>query len=342
MSKLSALFLINPHSGVFSKEDLPRLIDKYVDHEKFSVAIRTTEYAGHANELATRAGLEGVDMVVAVGGDGTVNEVARAIVHTPTALGIIPCGSGNGLARHLLLPINVRKCINILNSFEVHPLDYGTIEAHPFFCTCGVGFDALISKRFATSTRRGPIKYAENVLQEVLAYQRETYELETAERKTVYDAMLVTCANASQYGNNAYIAPQASMSDGMLDVIIIKPLDLIEASQVSIEIFNKTLHQNERIETFRTKALTIHRVAPGVIHYDGDPAYAGTDVDIAICERGINVIVNPTGDRTSRLPNAIQSATAELFNTLNALRREAQNYIKQTTAIPPKKTDNNQ
>ncbi len=342
MSPRTAVFIINPRSGVASKEDLPRLIRKYVDPSVFTATISVTEYAGHASVLAAAARDRGVDVVVAVGGDGTVNEVARAIVHSNTALGIIPCGSGNGLARHLLLPMNVRNSIRMLNACEIHALDYGTIDGHPFFCTCGVGFDAIVSARFATSLRRGAISYVENIVQEALNYRPETYTLTANGTTMQHEALLISCANASQYGNNAYIAPQASMSDGMLDVIIIKPLDLIEASQVSIEIFNKTLHQNERIETFRTKALTIHRVAPGVIHYDGDPAYAGTDVDIAICERGINVIVNPTGDRTSRLPNAIQSATAELFNTLNALRREAQNYIKQTTAIPPKKTDNNQ
>ncbi len=329
MGKQRALFVINPHSGVLSKDDIPRLINKYVDHERFSVDIRITEYAGHANELATRAKDDGVDMVVAVGGDGTVNEVARAIVHSSTALGIIPCGSGNGLARHLLLPINVRKCINILNAYDVRRLDYGTIETHPFFCTCGVGFDALISKRFATSTRRGPIKYAENVLQEVLAYQHETYELEATGQKASYDAMLVTCANASQYGNNAYIAPQASMSDGMLDVTIIGPLDLLEASQVSIEIFNKTLNQNSLIKTFQTKELTIRRTKEGAIHFDGEPAEAGRELHVSVHEKGIRVVVNPDGDRSLRLPNPIQTATAQLFNNINLIRHAIQNQIKQ-------------
>ncbi len=330
MSKRTVVFVINPHSGVVGKSDIPRLINKYLDHEKFNHTISFTEYAGHANVIATQAREAGVDVVVAVGGDGTVNEVARAIVHSSTALGIIPGGSGNGLARHLLLPINVRKCIKILNVCEIHRLDYGTIDNHPFFCTCGVGFDAFISRKFATSSRRGPITYAENVMQEALNYKPETYEIVTDNGTTIYKALLISIANASQYGNNAYIAPQASMSDGMLDVIIIEPLDFIEASQVSIEMFNKTLNQNSKIKTFRTKELRIRRTKEGVIHFDGDPAEAGKELCVRIHEKGINVIVNPTGDKRLRRPNAIQTATAQLFNNINFLRKAFQNQIKQS------------
>ncbi len=329
MAKHSAVFIINPHSGVTDKSDIPRLINKYIDQDRFSFSIFFTQYAGHACQLADKAQREGVDVVVAVGGDGTVNEVGRALVNTSTALGVIPCGSGNGLARHLLLPINVRKCIGILNAYEVHRLDYGTIDEHPFFCTCGIGFDAFISQKFANAGKRGPITYAENILQEGLNYKPETYEIIRGDEASIHKAILITCANASQYGNNAYIAPHASMRDGMLDVIIIEPLDLIEASQVSIEIFSKTLDQNSKIKTFRTKELCIKREREGVIHYDGDPVNAGREVAIRIHEQGINVVVNPFGDKSIRRPNAIQIATAQFFNNINVLRRTLQNQIRQ-------------
>lgn len=329
MSKTTAVFIINPHSGIAGKSDIPRLIDKYLDGDKFEWTVRFTEYAGHANAIAAEAREEGKDVVVAVGGDGTVNEVARAIVHSPTVLGIIPSGSGNGLARHLMLPINVRKCIKLLNDFEIHQLDYGTIDFHPFFCTCGVGFDAFISQKFAKSSRRGPIVYAENVVQEALNYKPEIYELTTDGQTAEYEALLISIANASQYGNNAYIAPQASMSDGMLDVIIVEPLDFLEASQASIEMFNKTLNQNSKIKTFRTKELTIRRASEGVIHFDGDPAEAGRELHVKIHEKGINVIVNPGADKSQRQPNAMQNATAQLFNNINFLRRNFQSQLRQ-------------
>lgn len=218
--KKKIVFIMNPISGTASKASIPNLIDSILDKDRFEYEIRTTERAGHASEIAFEAKEAHVDIVVAVGGDGTVNEVARAIVHSDTALGILPCGSGNGLARHLMLPMNLKKSIEIINQCEIHDLDYGVINGYPFFCTCGMGFDAFVSMKFAESGKRGPISYAENILREGLKYQPETYTLEDETETKQYKAFLISCANASQYGNNAYIAPQASMSDGLMDVVI--------------------------------------------------------------------------------------------------------------------------
>lgn len=162
--KKRILFIINPISGAASKARIPEAIEAYLDHDQYEYRIVETKYAGHAATIARDASVEGVDVVVAIGGDGTVNEVARGIVHSNTALGIIPCGSGNGLARHLLLPLNVRKCIEIINRYEVHELDYGIINEYPFFCTCGVGFDAFVSQKFAEAGKRGPITYLQKYL----------------------------------------------------------------------------------------------------------------------------------------------------------------------------------
>lgn len=324
---------MNPISGTTSKAGIPELIENCLDKEKFSYEICMTEYAGHASAIASKAKEAGIDIVVAVGGDGTVNEVARAIVHSKTALGIIPCGSGNGLARHLLLPMNLKKSIDIINACEIRALDYGLINDYPFFCTCGMGFDAFVSQKFAESGKRGPISYAENILREGLKYKPETYIIEDENGTSQYEAFLVSCANASQYGNNAYIAPQASMSDGLLDVVIMEPFDILEAPQVGVEMFNKTLDKNSKIKSFRTKKLHIRRSAPGVIHYDGDPVMAGTEIDVALIEKGINVLVNPFTDRSERQPNAIQNATAQLFNDLNNVRYDMQNAGKKIEAI---------
>lgn len=318
--KKKAVFVINLISGTSDKAAIPGLIDQYLDKTKFEYEIAITQYAGHASEIATKAKDDGVDVVVAVGGDGTVNEVARAIVHSNTALGIIPCGSGNGLARHLLLPLNVRKAIDVINRSEVRQLDYGIINDYPFFCTCGMGFDAFVSMKFAEAGKRGPITYVENVLREGLKYKPETYTIEDENSTLQYKAFLISCANASQYGNNAYIAPQASMSDGLMDVIIMEPFDVFEAPQISIEMFSKTLDKNSKIKTFRTRHLHIHRDKPGVIHYDGDPVMTGADIDIELKPKGINIIVNTMADRSERQPNALQNAAAELFNEINEIR----------------------
>lgn len=321
---------MNPISGTTNKAGIPELIESTIDKDKFDYDIYMTKYAGHAAVIATDAKNAKIDIVVAIGGDGTVNEVARSIIHSQTALGIIPCGSGNGLARHLMLPMNIKKSIEIINRCEIHDLDYGMINDYPFFCTCGMGFDAFVSMKFAEAGKRGPITYVENVLREGLKYEPETYELEDETGSKKYKAFLISCANASQYGNNAYIAPQASMSDGLLDVIIMEPFDILEAPQISIDMFNKTLDKNSKIKSFRCKNLHIHRSKPGVIHYDGDPVMSGEDIDIMLQEKGIKIIVNPDADKSLRKPNAIQSAAADLFNEINVVRED---LTKQTRHI---------
>ena len=331
--KKKIVFIMNPISGTNSKAAIPSLIDSYIDKELFEYEIRKTERAGHASEIATEAKNNHVDIVVAVGGDGTVNEVARSIVHSGTALGILPCGSGNGLARHLLLPMNLKKSLEVINECVIRDLDYGVINEHPFFCTCGMGFDAFVSMKFAESGKRGPISYAENILREGLKYKPETYTLEDETGTKQYKAFLISCANASQYGNNAYIAPQASMSDGLMDVIIMEPFDVIEAPQVSFDMFNKTLDKNSKIKTFRCKKLHITRSKPGVIHYDGDPVMTGADIDIHLEEKGIKMIVNANADKSVRKPNAIQTAFAEFFNDINNIRDDISRQGKKVEAL---------
>ena len=325
MNKKKIIFILNPISGTVSKAGIPGLIEERLDKEKFDCRIAETKYAGHATELAQQAARQGIDIVVAVGGDGTVNEVGRALVNTKTAMGILPCGSGNGLARHLNLPMNLKKCIDILNDCDIHTLDYGLINRHPFFCTCGMGFDAFISMKFAEAGKRGPITYMQKILEEGLSYQPETYEIEDEEGTRRYKAFLVSAANASQYGNNAYIAPQASMSDGLLDII--------EAPQVAIELFNKTLDKNLKIKTFRARHIHIHRKSEGIIHYDGDPVMADADVDISIVPKGINIIVNPKGTKDYRQPNILQTAFSELFYNIDLMRQDITRQGRKVQAL---------
>lgn len=331
--KKRIVFIMNPISGTSSKNNVPKLVESVLDKELFDYEFRTTEYAGHATVIAQEAKDNDVDIVVAVGGDGTVNEVARAIVHSNTALGIIPCGSGNGLARHLFIPLSVKKSIEVLNKCVIEDLDYGLINGYPFFCTCGMGFDAFVSKKFADAGKRGPITYAENILKEGLKYKPETYEITDETGTQHYKAFLISCANASQYGNNAYIAPQASMSDGLIDVIIMEPFDILEASQISIDMFNKTLDKNSRIKTFRCKELYIHRKKEGLIHYDGDPVTTGKDIHIKLEEKGIKIITNPDVDRSERQPNVIQTAAAHLFHELQNMREDIKESGQQIQAL---------
>ena len=321
-TKKSIIFIVNPISGTQAKDEIPALIDELLDHERFDYRVRVTEYAGHAAEIAKEAAAGDTDVVVAVGGDGTVNEVARSLVHTEAALGIIPCGSGNGLARHLCIPLDIRRAIQIINHCQIERFDFGVINDLPFFCTCGMGFDAFISFKFAEAGKRGPITYVENVLKEGLKYKPETYEVVDETGTTQHKAFLIACANASQYGNNAYIAPGATMKDGMMDVIIMEPFDALEAPQIAADLFMKTLGNNSKIKTFRTKRLTIHRQQPGAIHYDGDPIMTGTDIDVRIEHLGIRIVVNPDALEDKAQPNQVLNAFSDFFNNINNVRED--------------------
>lgn len=321
-AKKRILFIVNPISGTVKKSGIPKIIEETLDKGYFDYSIQETQYSGHAAAMSKEAKEKGIDFVVAVGGDGTVNEVARSIVQSDTALGIIPCGSGNGMARHLMLPVNIRRAIEVINMHATHELDYGLINGHPFFCTCGMGFDAYISMKFAEAGKRGPVTYLENILREGIKYKPEVYEITDGNATSVHKAFLISCANASQYGNNAYIAPQASMSDGLLDVIIMKPFDIVDAPQISIDMFNKTLDKNTKIKTFKTKNIHIHRQKAGLIHYDGDPIMTDADVDISIVSKGIKVIINPNADKTKRKPNMVQNAFSDLFNDISNIRMD--------------------
>lgn len=299
-------FIINPKSGTQSKEQILHLLDEKLDQTKYAKEVVYTEYAGHAVEIATQKAKEGVHAVVAIGGDGTINEIARSLVHTKTALGIIPCGSGNGLARHLQISMEPKKAIEIINEGIMDVIDYGKINDVPFFCTCGVGFDAFVSLKFAKAGRRGPLTYLEKTLLESLKYQPETYELETEDGTLKYKAFLIACGNASQYGNNAYIAPQATLTDGLLDVTILEPFTVLDVPALSFQLFNKTIDQNSRIKTFRCQTLRIHRTKPGVVHFDGDPMMMGENIDVKVIKEGLQVIIPRYAEKDSS--NVLQRA----------------------------------
>ncbi len=324
--KVKVIFIINPISGTVGKGHIVGMVPQYLGDSRFEVDIKYTEHSGHAAELARQAASRAFDIAVAVGGDGTVNEVARSLVHTETALGIVPCGSGNGLARHLGIPMNPSGALRVIADCNIEKLDYGMINDTPFFCTCGVGFDAFVSSKFAESGKRGLLSYIENTLREGLKYRPDTYDIEVDGEKQHYKAFLIACANASQYGNNVYIAPQASMSDGLMDVTIMEPFNVLEAPQIAIQLFNKSIDTNSRIRTFKCHRLHIHRNAPGVIHFDGDPKQEGKDLDVRLVESAIHVVVNKEGD-------ALQPPLLRMFTDFYDNMNEELANIRQDIAV---------
>ena len=322
------VFVVNPTSGTQGKDSVLQAVNEGIDREKYTFDIRETEYAGHATEIAAQCAADGVFAVVAVGGDGTVNETARALVHTDTALGIIPCGSGNGLARHLQIGMNTRKAIDTINEGWIESIDYGRINDHKFFVTCGVGFDAFISLKFAQAGKRGPLTYIEQALKQSLNYKPETYELTVDGNTEHYNAFLIACGNAAQYGNNAYITPKATLTDGLLDVTVLQPFTLLDVPELAVQLFTKTIDQNSHIKTLRCKSLHIVRQSEGVVHYDGEPVMTGNDITISIVPAGLRVIVpNETKD-----PNMLERAQ-EVFNGLRQVNEEFFDGIRNSDII---------
>ena len=294
MEKITTI--INPVSGTASKKRIPDLLNQYLPSDRFEKKFFFTEYQGHAFELASQAVREKVNFVIAVGGDGTVNEVARALVESSSVLGIIPMGSGNGLARDLSIPMDPRKALEVICGGNIRTIDYCKANGLVFFCTCGVGFDASVSERFAKGKRRGPYSYMRSVLTEYLQFKPDTYDIIFENEVLSQKAFLVTCANASQYGNNAYIAPHADMNDGMMDVAILSPFSPLDVGHLLIQMFTKQITKNRKLQYYRSRKLTLKRAKPGIVHIDGEPVYMDNIISLEVFPNGLNVSVPPNLD----------------------------------------------
>lgn len=295
-------FIINPVSGSKetqnAKKKLPKLIMQTLDSEQWLPNIAFTEYAGHATEMAYQFARMGFDAVVAVGGDGTVNEVAKGIVESQktkaesrTALGIIPMGSGNGFARHLNIPVRPQKAIEMLNHSEPIRVDYGTANGRLFISTCGTGFDALIADHFAGSNRRGFSAYLQNILHDVFNYTPQTYHLIGDGLDVTHKAFLITFANANQWGYEALIAPKASVQDGKMDIMLMSSHAILGSASLALRLFAGSIDDSHFMNTIRAKEVTLERETAAPFHIDGDPVEMEKDIHIKIIEGGLRVLV---------------------------------------------------
>ena len=283
-------FIINPISGTLNKRRIPKIIDKLLDKEQWMPDIVFTEYKGHGIELARHYAALGFNAVVAVGGDGTVNEVASGLRGTNTALGVIPIGSGNGFARHMGTPLRTTNAIEAINNMTPVRCDYGLANDHPFFATCGTGFDASISEEFQKAGTRGFRTYLEKIVKNIFTYEPENYKLKGEGIDIEGKAFLVTIANWSQLGASAVIAPKASIQDGKLDVVFCSPFPLILAPGLALGLFTKTIDQGIHVTSLKTKEVTLFRDNAGPFHIDGDPVEMGTEIHIRVVEDGLWVL----------------------------------------------------
>ena len=278
------MLIINPISGTGGKAGMAEMVIDRLTPLGHTVDTRYTTCRGDATRLARLAVEGGYDGVLACGGDGTINETARALCDTPVALGIIPAGSGNGLARHIGIPIDPRLSLNVIEQEHIQSVDYGTVNGSEFFCTMGIGFDAAVSHRFAAQHRRGMLMYVKSAINEYSGYTPQTYTISANGDIITRQAFIITVANASQYGNNAYIAPEASITDGLLDVTIIHAGNPLQTMRMGIDMMTGYLNKNMLIETFRTPSVAIYRKEAGPAHIDGEPVELGSILDIR-CHR---------------------------------------------------------
>ncbi len=291
-----AMFIINPISGVVKKQNVPAQVAEYLDFVQFDYTIRHTQYAGHAAEIAAQAVKDGYDVVVAVGGDGSINEVARSLVHTDTALGIIPYGSGNGLATHLgLEPRNIRHAIEVLNSGkEVYIDAIKTNLGHVFSCA-GFGLDSMVARRFRHHGIRGFLSYAWAVVKELLFYFKPieaTVEIDGLEVKQEF--FLFTAFNANQYGYNFGVFSFTSLHDGLMDVIVMKGFSMWKLFYIVACLMLKRPDLIAEAESYRARKIKIHGNRKMVLQFDGDPLIHHEDLSMEIDPHALKVIVPRT------------------------------------------------
>lgn len=288
--KKRALFVINPISGGKSKEKVPELIARHLSKELFETEIVFTKAQAQAHGIAKEA-CKDHDLIVAVGGDGTVNEIASALAGSNTVFGILPYGSGNGLSRFLNIPMDVAAAIKTLNHWKVETIDGAKVNGKWFFNMAGMGFDAHISEVFSHQKSRGFSTYLKSSIQEVTNYKPQLYKMNIDGQHYEREAFMLSFANSSQYGNNAHVSPHASVQDGLIDVCVIKPFPLYRFPEMGLRMFTKTADKSDFVEIIKAKHVEVMREEAGPVHIDGEPIILGTQAEIQVVPQILNVIV---------------------------------------------------
>ncbi len=285
-------FIVNPRSGKKNKSDeIKNLIKQHFQYQtSHRYRMIFTEGPGHGRVIAREAVSEGIDYVVSVGGDGTMNEVAGGLVNSETIFGVIPTGSGNGFARSLGIPLDTGKAISFIMNSHPRSIDVGRIADDYFFGVAGVGFDAQIGARFQEFGLRGPLPYFYIGVKEYFKYQFEEFRIISNEQTSIVRPLLITIANSPQYGNGAVIAPGADLEDGLLDVCIIEKIPFIEGLLKIGTLFNNKIDTLSTYSRFQTTELKIIRSGKsGLYHVDGEPKKSLSELKIKILPKALNV-----------------------------------------------------
>lgn len=288
--KKKLLFIINPNSGNKDASKVINTIPKYLDKDKYSYTFELTEYAEHATQIAQKAVIDKVDIVVAVGGDGIVNEIFQALVQSKTALAILPKGSGNGIARSFGIPMNIQKAIQKLNNASIKTIDTCLFNDKPFLGISGIGFDGLISSEFAKMKKRGLKTYVKLILLKMMNYQSQLYHLEVGDINFSTKAFIVAFANTQQYGNNAIIAPKAKLDDGKIDLVIFKDFSKWLVPLIALKVMTKSIYNSKYIINYTAPLIKVFTNAKEA-HLDGEPIMATQNNIIKVVPRSLHIFV---------------------------------------------------
>lgn len=291
--KKKIIFIVNPISGHHNKNHFPNLVESSIDKNKYDYTIVFTEYANHATELTMKAIEDGYEYIAAVGGDGTINEVAKCMIDKEQTLVIIPFGSGNGLARHLGLPFKVEKLIkDVINNGKKYKIDTATMNGVPFISLAGIGFDAMIADYFAKDENRGFLTYAKLITEKYPNYRQKEYTLILDDKTTIEcKPFFVTFANSSQFGYNAEISPKASVQDGLLDVCIFKKPNILEVPIVATYFLAKQIDKSNFIDIYKAKKIQVFRKVDEVANVDGEPIEMSKDIIVEIKPLSLNILL---------------------------------------------------
>jgi len=290
VNKQRLLFVVNPISGGKSKKRLEEIIRRTLDLERFSWVIKRTAFAGHALEIVKEEAAD-YDAVIAVGGDGTINEIASELSHTTIPMGIIPLGSGNGLARHLKIPLDVHKAIDYLNHALPQEVDTLRMNGHFFVSIAGVGFDSLIASEFEKQKGRGFVNYAKLTIREFFHYQENEFNLNIDGQKYRRKAHLISFANSNQFGYRTIISPQADISDGLVDVCIITKPKLWQIPRLFLQMWMERADQSSLVEIIRGKEIELWPNNDIFANIDGESVKVGEKIQVKLFPKSLKIMM---------------------------------------------------
>lgn len=291
-SDVKTCFIINPRAGRRgNRTDVMKRAEAFLSVRGNEGRVMMTERPAHARELARSAVGEGFDQVVAVGGDGTMNEVASVLIGTRVAMGLVPRGSGNGLGRHLGIRHGDSHAFEVLQSGRILAIDTGVVNGVPFINAMGIGFDAEVSQRFNALTKRGFVSYLSTAVRLFLSHKAVGCTVRAEGARFSENAFLVAVANSDQYGNDCIIAPGARLDDGLLDLTLIRDVGWLRAPGLGMRLFTRTLDRSPLVVRSRAAAFVIERMEDGVVHTDGEVHHMGRRLDIVVRPASLRVMV---------------------------------------------------